>query len=52
MKHQITIVSTKLSDGSLVWAVEIGQTSVDCVSEKDALKLAEKLVAAFDAHAV
>lgn len=52
MEHQINIIETKLSDGSSVFAVEVGKTTVDCKTEKDALFLAEKLVAAFDQHAV
>ena len=50
MKTEINIIIETLTDGSKVFAVEIGQTKIDCLTEKDAMALAEKFVAALDKH--
>jgi hypothetical protein len=50
MQHPITIVESKLSDGSLVYAVQFGGADLPCITYGDAICLADTLAEVIEQH--
>ena len=50
MEHIITIVESKLSDGSLVYAVQFGIADLPCITYDDAIRLADTMAEAIEQH--
>ena len=52
MSDKVKIITETLSDGSKVFAVVLSESRFDCISESDAVSLADKLISALQSHLI